>query len=518
MEDFTLYTEVDPSSHITVTSSSKIDVAGLSRNEDAYVYKDFGVDNFAGDFNFNFEIQIDSGDNNCNIFTCVLANAIDDFLGIIAASGSAVGVLLSKDTASTAYIQLRESDSGTLYYGSAYWISLATTYYCTLVRDESVGTYGTLYLYTYTDADRTTLVDTQSITLSTSKKDYRYLYAVQSYNSGHALGATGFVENLININVSIPKADFNFTTKVPVVNVKPVDLYAIPKADFNFTGKVLTVAVVPPQVVAIPVVNFNFSRFAPSLRTTDIGIQPPKVDFNFTGKVLTVDVTDSVALDIPKASFNFTGKVPAIVLTNSEEEINWGLFDSSGNAITGASPTVKIRQRETGYLLDWSDNTYKAAGGVTPSTTMTEMNAADFPGYYNKVIVVSSWSDGYYIAATTYSSTTSQNGSVEFLVQGGQIADSYNSSKLDVAVSTRLATVNYVDHTAGIAALPLLTEIEGSSVLAKQAKLDFVEKWILNKLVESTDGTTVTLYDDDGVTPLKAWPYTSATKTRGKAT
>lgn len=67
-------------------------------------------------------------------------------------------------------------------------------------------------------------------------------------------------------------------------------------------------------------------------------------------------------------------------------------------------------------------------------------------------------------------------------------------------------------------ALPTLAEIEASMVLAKQAKLDDLDKWVLNKLVESSDGTSVTLYDDDGVTPLKTWAYNASTKTRSKAT
>ena len=53
---------------------------------------------------------------------------------------------------------------------------------------------------------------------------------------------------------------------------------------------------------------------------------------------------------------------------------------------------------------------------------------------------------------------------------------------------------------------------------ASQAKIDFVEKWILNRLVESADGTTFTLYEDDGTTPLKVWAYNGGTKTRSKAT
>ena len=339
--------------------------------------------------------------------------------------------------------------------------------------------------------------DMDEITISAVARSADWVKA--RYQSGAGGAWTFGAEEDYYNTVAIPNTTFNFTGKIPVVSINT--LYTIPKADFNFTGKILTVSVVPPQVVNIPNATFNFIRFAPTLRTNDIGIQPPKVNFNFTGKVLTVDVTDSIALSIPKASFNFTGKVPAIVMTNSEEEISWGLFDSNGNAITAASPTVKIRQRETGYLLDWSDNTYKAAGGTTPSTTMTELNAADFPGYYSVAINVSNWSDGYYIAATTYSGSPSQNGNTEFLVKGGQVADSYNSAKLDVAVSTRLATVNYIaPDNDGIAAMSKWK----NNKLARTSVVGNLETWVL--------------YEDNNTTPALTWTNNTTTRTRTKAT
>jgi hypothetical protein len=43
-------------------------------------------------------------------------------------------------------------------------------------------------------------------------------------------------------------------------------------------------------------------------------------------------------------------------------------------------------------------------------------------------------------------------------------------------------------------------------------------KALRNKTVESSDGTTVTLYDDDGSTVLGTWAWTEATKTRGRLT
>ena len=65
--------------------------------------------------------------------------------------------------------------------------------------------------------------------------------------------------------------------------------------------------------------------------------------------------------------------------------------------------------------------------------------------------------------------------------------------------------------------IPTLAEIEASSILAKQTKIDFIEKWILNKLKENPAGTW-TLYDTDDVTPLKVWTWDSQTTTRSKAT
>lgn len=194
-ENFTSYVETDPNSHITVTSSSKIDFSSLPRNEDAYVYKDFGANFFSGNIELLFEVSLASGDNFCH-FNITWANAVDDISGIDTANGDALNVLLYKNNSTTAGIQVRELDAGTFYNGTAYVsLSLSTTYYCKFVRDDNAGTYGTIYLYTYTDSARTNLIDTQSVALHTSKKDFRYFYALQTNNSGHTNQGTGFFQN-----------------------------------------------------------------------------------------------------------------------------------------------------------------------------------------------------------------------------------------------------------------------------------------------------------------------------------
>lgn len=50
----------------------------------------------------------------------------------------------------------------------------------------------------------------------------------------------------------------------------------------------------------------------------------------------------------------------------------------------------------------------------------------------------------------------------------------------------------------------------------QDASLNFVHKWILNKLV-ITD-TQIILYDDDNITVLKTWDWADLSKTRSKAT
>ncbi|KKM74742.1 hypothetical protein LCGC14_1397280 [marine sediment metagenome] len=196
VENFTTYTEVDPNSKITVTSS-KTSWATLRRNESAYVYIDKGVNYFGGDFTIYLTYNQTGGVGNSGAGQCwTLANLVNDAQSIITANDDYLSILCTVGVLKA--IQLEECDGGTLYYSAAdYDITEGTDYYLKIVRDEAVGTYGTLYLYTYSDAARTTLLNTQSITLHSSTKDFRYLYAVQSRNTGESgIYFTGYSENL----------------------------------------------------------------------------------------------------------------------------------------------------------------------------------------------------------------------------------------------------------------------------------------------------------------------------------
>ena len=192
-QDLTTYTEVDSNNRLTVISS-KVTFAGLQKGDDAWVYYDFGANYFDGDFEHLLEVYLDASDAWGFGSVWALTNTIDGTYDIAAANGDYLIVAIGKD-ASNYRIQIRELDGGTKY-SDTYVPSLDTLYYLKVKRDEAVGTYGTLYCYIYDDADRTSLVDTLTITLHSSKKDFRYFFALLSHGqSGSSATIDGYGQN-----------------------------------------------------------------------------------------------------------------------------------------------------------------------------------------------------------------------------------------------------------------------------------------------------------------------------------
>lgn len=191
-EDFTTYTETDPNSRITVTSA-KVSWSGLTRNETAYVYADKGAAHFSGDFTHHFdgESTSESASDSIGNFW-MLANAVKNMQALDTDGDDYLACFYFDQTP---LIFLRERDSSTNYQ-DFYSGASATQYWYECERDETVGTYGTIYLRIYSDSGRTTLLDTLSVTLHTSKKDFQYIYATNTLNSGTTSSHTGYVQNL----------------------------------------------------------------------------------------------------------------------------------------------------------------------------------------------------------------------------------------------------------------------------------------------------------------------------------
>ncbi|KKK50666.1 hypothetical protein LCGC14_3122740, partial [marine sediment metagenome] len=217
-EDFGPYTEVDPNSRITKTTR-RVTWALLARNEDAYVYNDKGVDYFNGNFVhfLTYRPTGGAGGTSSGIGGAwSIANTVDDLYGIDIGGGSYLSLFATVSPASEHNIYLEECDSGTVYDSAAYTLTINTDYYLSIQRDESIGTYGTLYCYIYSNAARTTLLQTLSVALHTSKKDFRYIFTSHSQSGGTASDThSGYSENLELFGASDPGV-------LPILTVQPL--------------------------------------------------------------------------------------------------------------------------------------------------------------------------------------------------------------------------------------------------------------------------------------------------------
>lgn len=92
--------------------------------------------------------------------------------------------------------------------------------------------------------------------------------------------------------------------------------------------------------------------------------------------------------------------------------------------------------------------------------------------------------------------------------------------RVDAAITSRASATDYT--TARAAKIDNLDVSVGSRLAASgytapdNTTIGFIQKWILNKLVEGP-ANTWKLYDDDSTTVMKTWTWDSGTTTRSKA-
>jgi len=216
-EDFTGYTELDPATYISKTST-QITYTSLPRGVDAWVYKDKGAAHFDGDFEHWVDIQADTADGSGPVGLWTLSNYVDDWKYLRDNNKDHLNLNwyraynIGKET--TATLRLWESDGVNEYLDTSIDLNPDTWYYLKIKRDENVGTYGTLYCYIYpTSQDRidgTNVVDTLTLTLHSSKKDFRYIFPLLSYNSGSGYEQSGLVANLDLKEAAPPTNTTNF--------------------------------------------------------------------------------------------------------------------------------------------------------------------------------------------------------------------------------------------------------------------------------------------------------------------
>lgn len=204
LQDFTSYTEVDASSHLTVTATKALGV-NVGRDEDVYLYKDFGA-NFFNSTTATFELYVAS--------TSVYSGASP--LGGIALTVSAVDDISGHATTDINALIAKESSDYKIFLergpGTAtdhYVCSADTIYYCLL---ERVTDSDTVTLKIYSDSTRTTLVDTLTVNGYGTSTKWRYVYGFVSWNFPVANAEfDGYVSNL-----RVYEADAGYAATYPV--------------------------------------------------------------------------------------------------------------------------------------------------------------------------------------------------------------------------------------------------------------------------------------------------------------
>jgi len=185
IEDFTTYTEVDPNNRLTVTSTkaSSDDATG---DEDVYLYKDFGVDNF-NDIGFRFTLYVASTSVGEAYAGISVANTIGSYLDL---ESTAISCQVGKINDTTYRLFLRRGQETPDGY---YTISADTPYYCVLSREADSDT---VTLKVYSDEERANLLHTFNGTGYGTATKYRYVYGFNHRNASGSHKFDGYVESL----------------------------------------------------------------------------------------------------------------------------------------------------------------------------------------------------------------------------------------------------------------------------------------------------------------------------------
>jgi len=198
-EDLTTYEEGDPYGELTVTSN-RVTFTSWENQPSSWVYKDFGANFFNGDFEHTFEVMY-TGESGVytgwNIWA--LTNTVNNTQAIDDANGDYLAVRLGNYNGTQFNLTLQEINNGDLSCGTSSNLSYNTLYYCTVKRDEAVGTYGTIYLYIYDAPSKGAedLVQTLQFALA-AKNDFQYSFTTLSHYVIPTAGTiSGYVQNLI---------------------------------------------------------------------------------------------------------------------------------------------------------------------------------------------------------------------------------------------------------------------------------------------------------------------------------
>uniref|UniRef100_A0A6M3LCP9 Fibronectin type-III domain-containing protein n=1 Tax=viral metagenome TaxID=1070528 RepID=A0A6M3LCP9_9ZZZZ len=192
---------------VTLMSPIQAVFTDMTNTGQSDLYKDFGADYFSGDFIHTFRFRIQATETYVWMNLWAMANFPSVSYAYLR-DHARDGLFLSYSrTLSNLSLRLWELNTGTPAATGGLNFNAGVTYYVKLVRTESVGTYGHLYLYVYTDAAMTSLLGSLDLGLS-KKTDFQYLYQIMEYgelfDGSYNNKITGYTMYLSGITDSSP--------------------------------------------------------------------------------------------------------------------------------------------------------------------------------------------------------------------------------------------------------------------------------------------------------------------------
>ncbi len=192
LQAYTGYSETDTASRLTVATNT-LTITSLDTDEDMRLTKDFTASYFSGDFEHTLKINVTVGTGAESCYVWAVTNSIANPLGTLRTAATDM-LALQWLNGALVLVEVETSE----YSDTSSALSLATDYYLRVVRDEAVGTYGTLYCYIYTDREYCELVDTLTLTLHATN-DWQYLWGCGGVGDG--AGSTVFTGTIYNLTL-----------------------------------------------------------------------------------------------------------------------------------------------------------------------------------------------------------------------------------------------------------------------------------------------------------------------------
>ena len=326
------YEVSDPNSRLTI-DGSEVSYSGVTRNEDTYVYKDFGEDYFDGDFEHFVEMTCDSSSGNwAVVYAWALANRVDD--------ATAIRTDATEDWLGVGFYQpgnlqiLLQAAHGGNTQGAAFVAQHDTTYYLRIVRDTADGTAnGTLSCYIYSDAEHTNLLDTLSLELK-ADVDFQYLYALQSVDSDYYNIQSGTFRNL---SIGAPTTRYTYDAAGQLTSeTDPAG--NVTQYEYDALGRVTNIIEADPDGAAGPQTN-------------------PVTTYTYDAAGQVTAVTDPLG-NVTRYLYDNLGRQVTVLHANSMGDIEIGATNNGITATDGAT--------DTGFIMYSKENVFSRFAASPP--------------------------------------------------------------------------------------------------------------------------------------------------------